>query len=154
MIDDAETDAICFVPEALTGQIAISVSSNGIECSDSQVFYTAIALDSLSYLDPCEGAAGGGTVVNVKGRQFAGTAFECVFGDYSVQAALTQTKFLRCLSPPGHAGKRVHVSVLQDGVPMVLNELTYEYQFDPDVTAIHPSSGPTKGFCADVHKRF
>ena len=96
----------CNVPAHGVGDVAVDVTTNGIDFTDDILQLTFETAPRVSRIWPVAGPASGGTAVRVFGDDFVdSTSLECHFGDVSVTASRISAQELECVAPPTSSGE-------------------------------------------------
>ncbi len=152
----------CSAPPSPDGptKVDVSVSNNLVEFSDPSTSTTFEYLPRArpERFHPKAGPLSGGTVVAIDGSHFpaattAQAQLACRFGSITVEATLQSSTRLTCQAPTSIAEKLVSVKVTVNGADWedvgtaVHGEDPdlFTYYRPPEVTALHPSTGPPIG---------
>jgi hypothetical protein len=140
------TTIICISPPAyLTGQVAVSVTNNGVfydDSSSSQVYYTYDQPVTVTSLFPPLGPTTGNFTVKVFGGPFLNTdELRCKFGSVHVQGTFVESGTMICWAPPHMAGiYPIEVTVNDEDYTMSRQQ--FFYYKDEQLNRISPVSGP------------
>lgn len=95
---------------------------------------------------PAFGAADGGTVVSVSGRNFSRRgAIICRFtGAGDVIAQILDDFVVRCVAPPGQVGL-THITIAQNMPTLSATSAAFTYVERPTISRLYPSSGLVDG---------
>lgn len=141
---------------------AVDVTFNGVDYTkNSKAVFTYYNLSAIAIatMHPSGGPTAGGTVVNLRGINFADygggvQGLKCRFGSSVVSATMVSQRTVRCLSPPTPSSAGV---ALPSFVPvyLTLNGYTdqrslsgsvhFRYANPPTVSDLRPHGGPTTG---------
>ncbi len=158
-------------PEAVQGArlavVDVDITTNGADYTGSGVSFTYRATEAPAHCVPDFGPPEGGTVVYVRGANFANTtALTCRFGSAAASKGVWRSAGLvRCVSPPAlgveHQPQEVGVVVANNGLdfspasavfryrlpadPEVRNPETFFFDDDVEVTSVYPVLGPQYG---------
>ncbi|KAJ1464678.1 hypothetical protein T484DRAFT_3120831, partial [Baffinella frigidus] len=145
LVSDGEV--ICTAPaSASVGQVGVMVTdASGSDVAGMQLDYEYVAQPRISGLSPSRGSIIGGGMLSVYGGGFMDGGVQCRFGtggSSPVAALMISSTVVKCLTPartePGAV--RVEVSV-NDGVDFTAGGLEYEYELEPIVESLSPSTG-------------
>lgn len=135
-------------------KVAVEVSSNCQDYSNSGVVYRYTPALVVHSLEPNHGPLAGGTEVVVTGANFQNSSsMRCKFGERVTLAAtfLDSTQFV-CVSPSAAAEGDVYVEVADYGLFGILNgsffsnsKSIFTYDRDLATDSVFPSQGPTTG---------
>lgn len=100
-------------------------------------------------ISPSRGRAGGSTKVTVVGKGFNKSfkyPLKCQFGaNIPVLAETVSDEMIICISPPNKDAFRATFLMITDGETLYSNPVAFEYEWNWNVKAIRPSTGPAIG---------
>ncbi|CAM9091873.1 unnamed protein product, partial [Phaeothamnion confervicola] len=136
------------------GPVSVGISNNGVDFGtaspDAFVYRRAPFVTSVT---PTRGAAAGGTIVVVRGINFA-TADDdgggdgpllCRFGSAVVSGVRLSGAAVRCAAPAAAALGPVAVELSLNGVDFTANRVRFVYAVEPEIMAVWPAAGPASG---------
>ncbi|KAJ1484295.1 hypothetical protein T484DRAFT_1894602, partial [Baffinella frigidus] len=139
---------LCVSPEQRLGDVAVEVSSNGVDFSHDGVTVQYTQLAVVYSVEPSAGLEEGGTVVTVTGANVGssgpGKTFTCLFGLKKVVGEIASASSVVCTSP-AHLSGKVGLGVSIDGVTGYGEGVSFEYVRRARVTRVWPSVGRTEG---------
>lgn len=150
------SDALCcLAPPSPDGPITVEVtiSNNLAEFSESSATFTYQPPCRPERFSPTAGPLYGGTLVTIEGDGFSSATFRlaCRFGGIVVKANLNSSTEITCQSPESVVEKQVPLQVTVNGVEWADVGATkdqrgiFTYYRPPEVTRLHPSTGPRMG---------
>lgn len=137
-----------------SGAVELAISVNGMEYATSKaVSFQYLGLSSFDMIVPNSGSYSGGTFVQVHGTNFPfgvnGTAPRCRFGREEVAAEVLSSTLLQCQTPRWDQRRTsaVAVALSFNGIDFVqdTSSLVFQYEEEPVITALSPSSGSIHG---------
>jgi hypothetical protein len=139
----------CVVPPYnLKKSVPISVSINGVDFRLSNVeFEYILSPPQISSIQPSMGSILGGTSLTIFGFGFLNMShLDCLFGDIdAVTAIFVSGNEIRCNTPKPLKPTTVSVVIRFQELDYVTNRAIFRYITDPQITAIHPNTGPISG---------
>lgn len=143
-----DTSASCDAPTGTPGALVdvLVENSNGSDVLAGAFHYNEPP--SLASLTPASGAAAGGVRVTLQGQGFltegAGSNLVLFGGVAALDVFELSDTVLECTTPPGTAGARVDVRLLNQNGEATL-PAAFQYRAAPVVTALAPDHGPASG---------
>ena len=100
----------------------------------------------VSEILPTFGPSDGGTTVEIDGTNFfASSTGKCRFGNISVPFVYKSSTLIHCVTPPYPHGSLTNVRISMNGVDYSLRSVHFKYTARPNISHIHPQSGPIRG---------
>jgi hypothetical protein len=147
----SSSSMLCVSPEQQMGDVAVEVSSNGVDFSHEGVTVQYTQEVVVYSVEPAAGLEEGGTVVTVTGANMGGSGpektFACSFGPKKVVGEIASASSIVCTSP-AHLSGKVGLKVSIDGVVGYGEGVAFEYVRRARVTRVWPSVGRTEGSTA------
>ncbi len=153
----SQTSIICYAPPQSAGSTfgraeKIQVSSNGLDWSHSEAFFTYESTPTITAISPALGLASRGTVVSIMGSNFRdSTDLACRFGSVSSPGiTFLGTESILAIAPPHFQGI-VDISCSNTGgagddggSPLSWSTIspsaTFEFVFDPSLLEVFPKN--------------
>jgi hypothetical protein len=137
------------------GIVAVEVTQNGMDFTDSGVTYEYLPIAEVDSLEPNHGPVYGGTEIIVRGSSFRNSSLlSCRFGDHSRDATVPVARYFNssailCVAPPSVYAGEVYVEVSNNGpganAIFTSTRSIYTYETRVVITGIDPPLGPTSG---------
>ena len=133
-------------PWASPGYVTLHIQQVGAGSSIGSALAFSFQLSpQLSQLHPSTGPLGGGTRVEILGRNFVPSqTLQCGFNTTLVAAGWLSSNRLVCVTPPMGTGG-VAVSITNDGHSFVTMADTFGYAANVIVSSLTPAAGPIHG---------
>lgn len=148
------SDAVrCSAPPSPHGptNAVVTVTNNLVDFSESSVIFEYRPQVKPERFYPTIGPLSGGTLVNIEGGAFFATPqLACRFGGVIVRANLESPTEVTCRAPKSAVEKKVVLQVTVNGmewedIRTTDDQGTFTYYRPPEVTMLHPSTGPLEG---------
>ena len=136
----------CVTPPLEVGNVAVSVSNNGIDFSSSSLVYTGETDVTISEFWPVRCSTFGGCAVMLSGSGFTNSSsLECRFGGIpALKTVFESESVVRCEAPAQVEGE-VDIEITSNGVDVASAGPVFQYVADALVTSISPRTGPNSG---------
>ncbi|CAM9153971.1 unnamed protein product, partial [Hapterophycus canaliculatus] len=136
--------------EADTRQVAVEVTSNGLDWTSSGVTFSYLPPVRIFGVSPSIGPLSGGTVVSIRGSGLESTAgsggkLSCRFGQRVVSAVTDDGGATLCAAPASESPRAVSVEVSTNGIDFSSDGCIFHYGPDISVEYAWPRVGPESG---------
>lgn len=148
------SDAVrCTAPPSPHGptDVIVSVTNNLADFAESSAIFEYRPQVRPERFYPAISPLSGGTLVTIEGGAFFATPqLACRFGGIVVKADLKSHTSITCQAPESSVEKEVLLQVTVNGIDWediqtTNNPGTFTYYRPPEVTMLHPSTGPQEG---------
>ena len=148
------SDAVrCTAPPSPHGptDVKVTVTNNMVDFSESFAIFEYRPQMRPERFYPTLGPLTGGTLVTIEGGAFFATPqLACRFGGMVVKANLESRTWITCQAPKSSVEKDVILQVTVNGIEWEDFQTTnnpgiFTYYRPPEVTMLHPSTGPQEG---------
>ena len=136
----------CVTPlRSVPGFVTLQVSHSGV-LGSSTAPYRYVVVPVVSGIWPTLGPPQGGTLVQVRGRNFVPSSqLRCIFGAELVPAEWLSSLHISCIAPSHRLGE-FKLDVTNDGLSFAESvATTFEYSKLPQLSQIWPNNGPLSG---------
>ena len=133
---------------SLPGAVALRMTNNLLDFTDSLVAFTYVPAVRLTTITPPSGPAQGGALVTLLGENFSPQNSRCRFGALSVVATYVSATTVQCVSP-ALASNQEQIVLMSassnSGFDFSVPHLQFRYLPDVVVTSLAPAAGPQQG---------